>query len=224
MKATLRLALSFFAAYGLNAVLHECAHALTAHFLGLPARLFPLHVDIGYPSGDSEARVLCAIAGPLFSLGLGWFCGALYRRLQSRPEALLLLYSSILGTSFFLGNLFSASLVAGDLSAGAEQLHLAGSVRLGMTLTGGLLLAAFLYRMGPELLPWTRPETNPLEAAIQVIVFPVVLGTVLVIVAFRPMSRASIQDWAASSLFWIFAAAGVVVARKRGLKGRGCAA
>ena len=40
MKIPLRLVLAFFAAYGLNIALHECAHALMAHFLGLPATLF----------------------------------------------------------------------------------------------------------------------------------------------------------------------------------------
>ena len=87
---------------------------MTARFLGLRAMLFSFYVNIGYPRGDSRSRILCAIAGPLFSLGFGALCWVLYQRRQARPEALLLLYFSILGNSIFLGNLFSTSLVAGD--------------------------------------------------------------------------------------------------------------
>lgn len=215
MKISLRLVLAFFAAYGLNTALHECAHALMAHFLGLPATLFHFYVNIDYPSGENRTRVLCAIAGPLFSLGFAALCWVLYKTFQTRPEALLLLYCSILGTSVFLGNLFSTSLVAGDFGVAATQLNLPASACLAMTLAGGLLLAAFLYRMGPELLHWTCPQPTALSAAVQVVVWPVAIGTALVIIAFLPMPPTFIQDWIASSLFWIFAAVGVVVAQKR---------
>jgi len=214
VKVPLRLVLAFFAAYGLNTVLHECAHALMAHLLGLPSTLFHFYVNIDYPSGDVKTRVLCAIAGPLFSLGLGVVCWVAYRRFQTRPQGLLLLYLSILGTSIFLGNLFSTALVGGDFGVATTQLNLPVGARLAMTLAGGLLLAGFLYRMGQELLQWTPPERNRLRTAIRVIVWPVVLGTALVIIAFQPMPRAFIQDWIASSSFWVFAAVGVVAARK----------
>jgi hypothetical protein len=217
------LVLAFFAAYGLNTALHECAHALMAHLLGLPATLFHFYVNINYPSGDSRTRVLCAIAGPLFSLGFGALCWILYKSLQARSEALLFLYFSILGTSIFLGNLFSTSFVAGDFSVAATQLNLPASVRLGMTLAGGLLLAAFLYRMGPELLQWTGTEPTALNAVVQLIVWPVVLGTALVVIAFLPMPPTFIQDWIASSLFWVFAAVGVVLAQKGTSAGKPCA-
>jgi hypothetical protein len=68
-----------------------------------------------------------------------------------------------------------------------------------MTLTGGLLLAAFLYRMGGELLTCTSPERTRLRTVIRVIVWPVVLGTALVVFAFLPMPPPFIQDWIASS-------------------------
>jgi hypothetical protein len=152
--------LAFFAAYGLNTVLHECAHALMAHLLGLPSTLFHFYVNIDYPSGDVRTRVLCAIAGPLFSLGLGVVCWVAYRRFQTRPQGLLLLYLSILGTSIFLGNLFSTALVGGDFGVATTQLNLPVVARLAMTLAGGLLLAGFLYRMGQELLQMDTSRTE----------------------------------------------------------------
>ena len=220
MKVPLRLVLAFFVAYALNTALHECAHALMARFLGLPATLFHFYVNIDYPSGDSRTRVLCAIAGPLFSLGLGALSWGLYKKLQARPEALLFLYLSILGISIFLGNLFATSLVPGDFGVATTQLNLSAGVRLTMTLAGGFLLSAFLYRMGREILQWTSPKPNPVQTALQVIGWPVVLGTALVIIAFLPMPPAFIQDWIASSSFWVFAAVGVVVGQKRDLVGK----
>jgi hypothetical protein len=89
-----------------------------------------------------------------------------------------------------------------------------------MTLAGGLLLAAFLYRMGREISQWTSPKPSPLQAALQVIVWPVVLGTALVIIAFLPLPPAFIQDWIASSSFWAFAAVGVVVGQMRASAGK----
>jgi hypothetical protein len=131
VKIPLRLVLAFFAAYGLNTALHECAHALMACFLGLPATLFHFYVNIDYPSGDIRSRVLCAIAGPLFSLGLGALSWGLYKKLQVRPEALLFLHLSILGTSIYLGNLFSTSLVPGDFGVGHHTVESASQCALG---------------------------------------------------------------------------------------------
>ena len=215
MKIPRRLVLVFFAAYGFNTALHECAHALVAHLLGLPATLFHFYVNIDYPVGDIRSRVLCAIGGPLFSLAFGAACWVLYKRSHGRQETVLFLYFSIMGISIFLGNLFSTALVAGDFGAAATQLNLPAGARLIMTSVGGVLLAAFLYRMGPELLTWISPERTRLLTVIHVIVWPVVLGTALVIVAFQPMPPAFTRDWIASSSFWVFAAAGVAVAHKR---------
>jgi hypothetical protein len=219
LRIPLRLVLAFFAAYGLNIVLHESAHALMAHFLGLPATLFHFYVNISYPVGDSRAGILCAIAGPLFNLICGTLFWILYQKFQEHPVALLLLYSSIQGTSMFLGNLFSTSLVAGDFGIAARYLNLSATIRVGMTLAGALLFATFLYRVGPELLRWTTPQPNPLKASTQAIVWPVTLGTLLVIIAFLPMPSRFIVDWIAASLFWVFAAVGVILASKRGLAG-----
>jgi hypothetical protein len=220
VKVPLRLAVAFFAAYSVNTGLHECAHALMAHFLGLRATLFHFYVNIDYPTDDSRSRILCATAGPLFSLGFGVLCWILYRRFRARWDALLFLYSSILAASIFLGNLFSTSLVAGDFGTTAAKLNLPSSVRLGMTLGGGILLAAFLYRVGPELLQWASPEESALKAVVDVIVGPVALGTAMVILAFLPMPSAFVQDWIVSSVFWVFAAAGAFFAQKRAPVGK----
>jgi hypothetical protein len=58
------------------------------------------------------------------------------------------------------------------------------------------------------------PQPTALDAAVQVIVWPVALGTALVILAFLPMPPTFMKDWIASSLFWVFAAVGVAVAQK----------
>lgn len=210
----MRLAVAFFVAYGLNTTLHECAHALMAHLLGLPATLFHFYVNIDYSRADTRDRVLCAIAGPILSLGLGAGFWLLYRKFQTRPEALHFLYVSVLGISIFLGNVFSTGLVAGDFGTAAAELNVSRGARVAATLAGGLLLAAFLYRTGPELLRWTPPERSRLGSAVQAIVLPVAMGMALVVAVFLPLPRAFVQDWAASSSFWVFAVAGVFRARR----------
>ncbi len=137
MSIPLRLVVAFFAAYGLNVELHEGAHALMADFLGLRATLFQWYVSIDYPPGDVKARVLCAIAGPLFSLCFGILCWVFYKIFKDRAAGLLLLYISIFGISIFWGNLLSTSFVAGDFGVAATLLNLPLGVRLSMTLTGG---------------------------------------------------------------------------------------
>ena len=58
MNNSLRLVLAFFAAYGFNTALHECAHGLMAHLLGLPATVFQFYANIDYRGADSRERVL----------------------------------------------------------------------------------------------------------------------------------------------------------------------
>jgi hypothetical protein len=218
----MRMVLAFFTACSVNTVLHECAHALAAYSLGLRATLFHWYVNIDYPRGDATARVLCATSGPLLSLAVGIVCWVLYKRFQTGPAALLLLYASILGMSMFLGNVFSTSLVDGDFGAVARELQLAPVVTISFTVAGGVLLAGFLYRTAPELLKWTHAEGTALAVVVEVIVWPVALGTALVTLSFLPVPALVIQDRIASSLFWAFAAAGVVRAHRRdeSVKGR----
>ena len=181
-----------------------------AHLLALPARLLQYYAD-RLPRRGCEKH-LCAIAGPLFSPGFGGACRALCKRFQQNPEGLLLPYLPILGTSISLGNLFPVSLAGGDFGVAAKQMYLSAAARLVITVAGGLLLAGFLYRMGYECLRGTPPQENRLRTVIQAVVRPAALGTVLVMIAFLPVPPAFIEDWIASLFFWVFAAAGVVVA------------
>lgn len=182
--------------------------------LGLRATLFHWYVNIDYPPGESLTRVLCAVAGPIFSLCLGVLFWALYRQFRTRPPGLLLLYCSIEGVSYFLGNLFSTSFAGGDFGVAAALLALPASVRLVMTISGGVLLAAFFYRMGKELRAWASPGFSRLCATMDVIVWPVTLGTAAAIIVFQPMPASFVAGWIAASSFWIFAAAGAFMAKE----------
>ena len=209
-----RLTLAFVAAYGGNLVLHEVAHAITARALGLHATLFAYFVNIDYPEGDAGDRLLCAAAGPIFSLLLGTAAWMLYRGRRNQPSAPLLLYAWTLGISIFLGNLFSTAFAGGDFATVASLLNLSFGARLAIMLAGGLSLAGFLYRAGPEFVRWTDSACTPARRVVQAIVWPVTLGTALIILAFQPMPPSFAVSWAAGSVFWLFAAPGAWAAAK----------
>ncbi|HSP67907.1 MAG TPA: hypothetical protein VLN48_09280 [Bryobacteraceae bacterium] len=218
MKVPLRTILLFFTAYGLNTIAHEFAHAVTAFSLGIPSTLFHYYVNTDFVTPDPWPRVWVAIAGPLFSLGFGLLCGLIYRRMRFQPSRLPWLYMSILGISIFLGNVFSTSFV-GDFGTAAMVLNVTPNIRLVTSLLGLALAGGFLFTMGQELMTWAPADASRAAAALQMIAWPVVLGTVLVILAFLPLPPQFIAGWMATSLFWIFAAGGAMTAAKYATSG-----
>jgi len=179
--------------------------------LGIPSTLFQYYANIDFAMQDPMPRVWVAIAGPFFSLGFGLLCWLIYRKIRFQPSRLSWLYQAILGISIFLGNLFSASF-AGDFSTAATVLNMTPDIRLVISLLGLVLTGGFLFAMGKELVKWVPPHTRRASAILQTIAWPVVLGTVLVILAFLPLPPQFIAGWIATSLFWLFAAGGGMLA------------
>jgi len=211
VKVPLRTTLLFFTAYGLNTVAHECAHAITAYSLGIPSTLFQYYANIDFATQDPMARAWVAIAGPSFSLAFGLLCWLIYRKIRFQPSRLPWLYQATVGISIFLGNLFSASF-AGDFGTAAAVLNVTPNIRLLISLLGIVLASGFLFNMGKELVKWAPHHTSRPSAILQMIVWPVVLGTALAILAFLPMPSQFIAGWIATSLFWLFAVGGGTLA------------
>jgi hypothetical protein len=62
------------------------------------------------------------------------------------------------------------------------------------------------------LVKWAPHGSSRTQAMVHMIVLPATLGTAVVILAFLPMPAQFIVGWIATSLFWLFAAAGAYVA------------
>jgi hypothetical protein len=207
----LRTTLLFFTAYALNTTAHEFAHAIAAYSLGLRSTLFHFYTNIDFADTEPTPRILVAIAGPLFSLVFGLVCWLVYRKTRLKPSKLPWLYLAILGISIFLGNLFSASF-AGDFGTAAMILNIDPTVRLLITVVGLVLIAAFMYAMGQELVIWSPPGYSRTRAMINMIAWPALLGTVLAILAFLPLPGSFVMGWIATSLFWLCAVGGASLA------------
>jgi hypothetical protein len=86
------------------------------------------------------------------------------------------------------------------------------TIRLLTTILGLALSAAFLSAMGQELVKWAPHGSGRTMAMVHMIVLPATLGMAVVILAFLPMPAQFIVGWIATSLFWLFAAAGAYAA------------
>jgi hypothetical protein len=192
-------------------VAHEFAHAATAYSLGIPSTLFHFYANIDFATQEPMPRVWVAVAGPLFNLAFGLLCWLVYTKVRFQPARLSWLYHSIMGIGMFLSNLFSTAFT-GDFGTAAMLLNLTPNVRAVITITGLALMAWFLSSMGRELVKWAPPHSSRTSAILKMIAWPVVLGSILSILAFLPLPPEFIAAWLAASMFWIFALAGGLLA------------
>lgn len=208
-----RLPVLFFAAYGANIIPHETSHALTAMALGVPSTLFHFYVDLSPAHGTPADRALIAVVGPLVNLVIGAAFWVARTRVRERPAELPFLYVATFGVSMFLGNLVSIAFV-GDFSRFAQLLGFSEPLRYAIALSAVVALCTFTFRVGKELTRWAPPDASRWEAGFRLVAVPVVIGTALVLLAFIPMPRHFVVGWLAPSMFWIFAAMGVLRASR----------
>jgi hypothetical protein len=123
------------------------------------------------------------------------------------------------GVGTFLGNLMSAAFV-GDFSGLALALQLPMAIRYSASVVGMLLLCGLSFLIGQELRRWAPAEVSATKAMIGMIALPAILGTAIVLVVFMPMPVGFAYARIAESSFWIFAAAGTLVSRRRAEESR----
>jgi hypothetical protein len=202
----------FVGGYAINATLHECAHALTANALGVPATLFHFYANIDRVHSTDGQRAVIAVAGPLFSLAFGAVFWIVYKKCVTAAGRPLFLYLAIFGLSIFLGNLASISFV-GDFSRAAAIIGMPVLARY--IITGGalLLLASFMFFAGREIVSAIPGPAKVSVAAVCLIVLPTLIGTALLVVVYLPMPQRFVGATVGSAVFWIFATLGVLTAR-----------
>ena len=216
----LRPILWFAAASMINAILHECAHAVTAYALGIRATLFSFSVDLDLAHAGLNERAWVGIAGPVTSLLVGGLCWFTYRRARHSAIGLPLVYLSAFGLSMFFGNLMSAAFV-GDFSNVAVVLDMPPAARYAATLMGALSLIAILFWVGRELRQWAPAHMGAVTGVFGIIALPTLIGTAAVILINQPTPRSFVVARAAEASSWLVAGIGALVTR-RNHQNRGC--
>jgi hypothetical protein len=206
----------FAAAAMVTTILHEFSHACAAYALGVRSTLFNYFVDLDLTQAQAATaeRALIRVAGPLFCLAFGMVAWLALRRVRGSAAELPLLYLSVFGLGTFFGNLMSTSFV-GDFSAAAMVLRLPMTVRYAISLTGAVSVAAVHFWAGRELARWVPATVGRVVGMLGIIALPVVVGTAVVILVNLPMPSASVAARVAEASFWIFAAIGALVMRRR---------
>ena len=180
----------------------------------VPSVLFHLYVHIDRADGTLSQRAVIGLAGPLFCLIVGLVCWFAYWKSVGTRVRLWLLYLGWFGVATLLGNLISTPFV-GDFSALAQAMQLRMSVRFGASITGAVLLCGLAFFVGRELRQFAPPEAGAVKALTGMILVPVIVGTAAAMVIFLPMPAAFAVGRVAESSFWIFAALGTLLSRKR---------
>jgi hypothetical protein len=210
----LRPTIWFTTASIVSVLLHEWAHALTAHAVGKAAEMHQYWVAWDWLTATVSQRTIVGAAGPVFSLALGLICFVLYRKSAQSSTGLPLLFLSTIGMAIFTGNLMSTAFV-GDLSNAATVLGLPMSVRYGATILGAASSAGVLFYQGRELRRWAPADAGRVFGAVGVTAIPVVAGTAFIILVNQPtppdMAFASAR--LGESAFELFAVAGALTAR-----------
>lgn len=209
-----RRILWFTTAYTVVIIVHEAAHALTSSAFGFETTLYHFWVDIDADGGTMSQRAAFGVAGPVSGLVIGFAALIAYRNVTQSAGALPLLYLAAIGISNFFGNLMSASFL-GDFSNVAIWLNLPMAIRYGLSALGVIGLSVTLFVAGRELARWRPPGAGRPNAALRVVVLPVVIGTAIIVLINQPVP---IPGFAAArageAAFWVFAVAGLLTARR----------
>ena len=210
----LRPIVLFATAHMIIGILHELTHALTAYALRIPSTLFHFAVILDRTQGTNNQRAVIGVAGPLFALVIGLLSWGAYIRARDSRLGLLLLYLVMFGVGTFFGNLMSTAFV-GDFSRLALTLQLPMTVRYSASVAGMVLLCGLSVLIGMELRRWTPVGVSTARAMVGIIAIPAILGTAILVLLFLPLPSAFAYGRIAESLFWIPAAVGTLVSRKR---------
>lgn len=209
---TTRLTVWFATAYTIVIVVHEAAHGFVARAVGLQATLFHFWVDIDR-NNDVWQRAAFGMAGPVSSLIVGVAAWLAYRAARRSSTAVPLLLLAACGVSNFFGNLMSTAFV-GDFSNVAIWLGLSMSVRYGLSASGFLVVAVVLFFAGRELRRWIPTAWSRIAAVGLGVVVPVTLGTLVIMLINQPVRIPGFAvARAGEAVVWLFAAAGVALAR-----------
>ena len=146
------------------------------------------------------------------SLIIGLICWFAYRRARGSRSELILLYLATFGAGAFFGNLMSAAF-AGDFSRVAVVFRLTTNARYAVSVVGLLAVCAVHFAAGWELRRLSPADSSKWRAMVLMVLFPVVAGAAIVALSFLPIPVALAFGRLAETVFWIFAAAGVLMSR-----------
>jgi hypothetical protein len=215
--AAIRPTILFVTAFALNVTPHEIAHAVAGYLLGFNSTIFQMWVNPDAVDATRGQLAIIAVAGLLFSLAVGTVCLALYaRRFKERASGLAFLMIGIVGIYSFLGPLVGTAL-GGDFHTASGFLNISRSVGYAGSAFGLVLLPAFMWRMGRELVRWAPPEFGRVGAVVCTTLAPWLLGTLLVLLVYWPLPQFLIGSSLGGSVFWLFAVLGAAMgfARKQ---------
>jgi hypothetical protein len=199
----LRPTLLFCAAYLLDGVLHEVAHAVAAFCLRIPSVLFQYRVDVRPEDAEPWQHAIIAGAGPVASGGFALLCAWAYRRAAGRPGQLMLLYLAALAAMIMFGNMMSE---VGDFARVEDVLDLPRPMRTVMTGIGFLGLVGVLSVAGRELRTWFAKGMSRAAGVLVFIVIPALVGTGLASWLSQPMPQPFTLARYAEGALWIVAA------------------
>jgi hypothetical protein len=198
----------FVAAYALTITPHEAAHALCAYFLGFNSTLFQMWVDPEAAAAGPRQLAGIASAGPLFSLAVGLICGFLYLRLTRRkPAGLFFLMMGMAGIYAFLGPMAAAAF-GGDFHTAFRFLSVSVILQRTVSAIGIVLLAAFMFSFGKEMMRWASASYGRTSAVICTTLAPWLLGLPLIIAIYWPLPRILVISTITGSAFWLLAVLG----------------
>ena len=210
----LRPIVLFAATYMIVGIIHELTHALVAYAFHIPSTLFHFAANIDRTHGTLNQHAVVSVAGPLLVLAIGLLSWGVYMSTRNSRLGLPFLYFVMFGVGTFFGNVMSTAFV-GDFSRLALTLQLPMTVRYSASVLGMLLLCGLSFLIGMELRRWAPVGVSATKAMIGMVAVPAVIGTAIVLVIFLPLPSNFAYARIAESSFWIAAAVGMLVSRKR---------
>lgn len=206
-----RPTLLFVVAYALNVTPHEFVHALTSYSLGFNSTVFQMWVNPDSAQATASQLAIVAVSGSLFSLSVGVVCWLLYQRqFRESPSGLAFLMMAMVGIYSFLGPLAGAAL-GGDFHIALTFLHIPTTVAYLASAIGFLLLPAFMFCIGRELLRWAPRGFNRAESVGCVTLAPWLVGTSVLLLLYWPLPRFLVGSTIGGSVFWVFAVLGAAI-------------
>ena len=208
-----RPSILFATAFVLTTTPHEAAHAMTAYLLGFNLTLFKMWVNPDAASASPAQTFAIAVAGPGFSIVLGCVCWLFYRRrFKERPVGLLFLMLTVVAIYSFLGPL-AAVAFGGDFNVAFQAASIPKPILFAVSAIGLVLLSAFMFFTGRELLTWARLGDGRVKSTVMMTVAPWLLGMSLVLLIYWPLPKFMIGPNLIGSIFWSFAVAGAISAK-----------
>lgn len=204
-----RPTLLFVVAYALNVTPHEAVHALVSYRLGLSSTLHQMWVDPDAAFASPGQLAALAAAGPIFSLAVGVSSWMLYRKLKSRASGLFFLMMAIVSVYSFFGPMAGAAF-GGDFYNALRFMNATRPIQLVMSVAGVLMLAIFMFFMGPELSSWAPAGFGRVKNVLCTSVAPWLVGPFLILLIYWPLPKFLVASTFTGSVFWAVAVVGAI--------------